>query len=152
MKTDLLIEKTRTLVEALPYIKQYAGKTVVVKYGGNAMTDTPEFERSESGSGTVALPGARSPFAYDWSDSAGGALVEAYVLIQTQPGPGGRGVSRDVVRLKGIVSADDVSGPYDVIARGQASSLDQLAGPVVTGIQAIEGVLRTLVCPVVHLH
>jgi acetylglutamate kinase len=39
VKTDLLIEKARTLVEALPYIKEYAGKTVVVKYGGNAMSD-----------------------------------------------------------------------------------------------------------------
>lgn len=27
------------LVEALPYIQRYAGKTIVVKYGGNAMTD-----------------------------------------------------------------------------------------------------------------
>ncbi len=28
-----------TLIQALPYIQQYAGKTVVVKYGGNAMLD-----------------------------------------------------------------------------------------------------------------
>lgn len=33
------------LVEALPYIQQYAGKTIVVKYGGNAMTD-PELQKS----------------------------------------------------------------------------------------------------------
>lgn len=39
MKTDVLIEKARTLVEALPYIKRYAGKVVVVKYGGGAMSD-----------------------------------------------------------------------------------------------------------------
>lgn len=39
MKTDLLIDKARTLVEALPYIKRYAGKVVVVKYGGGAMAD-----------------------------------------------------------------------------------------------------------------
>ena len=30
----------RVLVEALPYILQYDQKTIVVKYGGNAMTDT----------------------------------------------------------------------------------------------------------------
>lgn len=28
-----------TLVEALPYIQSYSGKTIVIKYGGNAMTD-----------------------------------------------------------------------------------------------------------------
>ncbi|MCB1943756.1 MAG: acetylglutamate kinase, partial [Candidatus Accumulibacter sp.] len=27
------------LAEALPYIKRFHGKTIVVKYGGNAMTD-----------------------------------------------------------------------------------------------------------------
>lgn len=39
LERDALIQKARTLVEALPYIKRYSGKTVVVKYGGNAMTD-----------------------------------------------------------------------------------------------------------------
>ena len=34
-----LIEKANILAEALPYIHKLAGKTVVVKYGGNAMTD-----------------------------------------------------------------------------------------------------------------
>ncbi|MEZ5454272.1 MAG: acetylglutamate kinase [Thiothrix sp.] len=33
------------LMEALPYIQKYAGKTIVVKYGGNAMTD-PELQQS----------------------------------------------------------------------------------------------------------
>lgn len=36
--TSALIDKARTLVEALPYITRYAGAVVVVKYGGNAMT------------------------------------------------------------------------------------------------------------------
>ncbi len=31
--------KAQTLAEALPWLKQYHGKTIVVKYGGNAMTD-----------------------------------------------------------------------------------------------------------------
>ena len=31
--------KAKTLAEALPWLKQYHGKTIVVKYGGNAMTD-----------------------------------------------------------------------------------------------------------------
>ena len=32
-------QKVATLVEALPYIRRFHGKTIVVKYGGNAMTD-----------------------------------------------------------------------------------------------------------------
>lgn len=34
-----LIKKANILVEALPYIRTFAGKTVVIKYGGKAMTD-----------------------------------------------------------------------------------------------------------------
>ena len=36
-------EKAATLVEALPWLKQLSGRTVVVKYGGNAMT-SPELQ------------------------------------------------------------------------------------------------------------
>src|SRR5574340_484011 len=34
-----LIAKADVLLDALPYIRRYAGKTMVVKYGGHAMTD-----------------------------------------------------------------------------------------------------------------
>jgi acetylglutamate kinase len=33
------IDKVKTLLEALPYITKFSGKTVVIKYGGSAMTD-----------------------------------------------------------------------------------------------------------------
>ena len=36
---DQVIEKAQTLIEAMPYIKKFQGKTVVVKYGGSAMLD-----------------------------------------------------------------------------------------------------------------
>jgi len=34
---DKYIEKANILIEALPYIRQLSGKTVVIKYGGSAM-------------------------------------------------------------------------------------------------------------------
>ncbi len=34
-----ILAKTETLIEALPYLQRYAGKTFVVKYGGHAMGD-----------------------------------------------------------------------------------------------------------------
>ncbi len=37
---DELIQRANILVEALPYIQKLSGKTVVIKYGGNAMVDT----------------------------------------------------------------------------------------------------------------
>ena len=37
-------ERAQILVEALPYIRRFAGKTVVVKYGGNAIAGTSEHD------------------------------------------------------------------------------------------------------------
>jgi acetylglutamate kinase len=37
--TQTAADKTKVLTEALPYIKRFHGKTIVIKYGGNAMTD-----------------------------------------------------------------------------------------------------------------
>src|SRR3569832_1885722 len=36
-------EKAEILAQALPYIRRFHGKTIVIKYGGNAMTD-PELQ------------------------------------------------------------------------------------------------------------
>jgi len=78
-------------------------------------------------------------------------MVEAIVLIRVTPGPAGRAVSKQVAGIRGVVSAEDVSGPYDVIARLRARSLDELGKLVVAEIQGLGGVVRTLTCPVVHL-
>src|SRR3546814_4805709 len=42
--TPAMLAKAETLVEALPYLQRYAGRTFVVKYGGHAMGD-PELAR-----------------------------------------------------------------------------------------------------------
>lgn len=36
---DVILQKAQTLIEAMPYIKKFNGKTIVVKYGGSAMLD-----------------------------------------------------------------------------------------------------------------
>jgi DNA-binding Lrp family transcriptional regulator len=76
--------------------------------------------------------------------------VEAYVLIQTEVGKSTE-VARAIGALQGVVSAGDTSGPYDVIARVEADTLDALGAMVVSSLQSIEGVVRTLTCPVVNL-
>jgi DNA-binding Lrp family transcriptional regulator len=76
--------------------------------------------------------------------------VSAYVLIQTEVGKAAQ-VANEVREIDGVVSADDVTGPYDVIARAQADSVDELGKMVVSRIQMIDGITRTLTCPVVNL-
>ena len=77
-------------------------------------------------------------------------VVHAYVLIQTDVGQAA-GVARQIGEIPGVVVAEDVTGPYDVIARVEASSIDELGRLVVSHVQLIEGITRTLTCPVVHL-
>ena len=77
-------------------------------------------------------------------------MVEAYVLIQTEVGKA-KVVVDEVRLIEGITSADDVTGPYDVIVRAEAGDVDQLGRLVVANIQAISGITRTLTCPIVHL-
>jgi DNA-binding Lrp family transcriptional regulator len=76
--------------------------------------------------------------------------VRAYVLIQTEVGKAAA-VAAQIGALEGIVSADDVTGPYDVIATAEAASVDDLGKMVVSRVQMIEGITRTLTCPVVNL-
>ena len=38
-KMDIIMQKANTLIEALPYIRRFNGKTIIVKYGGSAMLD-----------------------------------------------------------------------------------------------------------------
>ena len=75
-------------------------------------------------------------------------MVWAYVLIQTEVGQTGR-VAREVAEITG--SAVPVAGPYDIIAIVEAASIDDLGTMVVSRIQGVKGVTRTLTCTVVHI-
>jgi DNA-binding Lrp family transcriptional regulator len=76
--------------------------------------------------------------------------VTAYVLIQTEVGKAAS-VAAQVRAIPGVVAADDVTGPYDVIVRADAGSVDELGQMIVSRLQMIEGITRTLTCPVVNL-
>jgi len=77
-------------------------------------------------------------------------VVTAYILIQTEVGKAAQ-VARDIVAIPGVRQAEDVTGPYDVIVRAEARSIDELGRLVVARVQAVDGITRTLTCPVVHL-
>jgi DNA-binding Lrp family transcriptional regulator len=76
--------------------------------------------------------------------------VTAYVLIQTEVGKAAQ-VAKQVAGIDGVIAADDVIGPYDVIVRAEAESVDELGRMVVGKVQSIDGITRTLTCQVVHL-
>ena len=76
--------------------------------------------------------------------------VQAYVLIQTEVGKAAQ-VAAEVRKIDGVRTADDVTGPYDVIVSAVAESVDDLGKMVVSRVQMVDGITRTLTCPVVNL-
>ena len=77
-------------------------------------------------------------------------MVQAYILVQTEVGRSAA-VAGQITELPGVISAEDVTGPYDVIVRTEADTMDDLGKMIVARIQVIEGITRTLTCPVVNL-
>jgi DNA-binding Lrp family transcriptional regulator len=78
-------------------------------------------------------------------------MLSAYVLIETEVGKVAH-VAQALTKLDGVQLAEDLAGPYDVIARLQAPSLDELGRLVVSRIQLLDGVTRTVTCIVLHRH
>ena len=77
-------------------------------------------------------------------------MVQAYILVQTEVGKAAK-VAKEISGISGVTSAEDVTGPYDVIVRAEARSVDELGKLVVARVQAVDGITRTLTCPVVNL-
>jgi len=76
--------------------------------------------------------------------------VHAYVLIQTDIGRAAQ-VAEQVSAIEGVVTAESVTGPYDVIVQAEAPSMDDLGRMVVRDVQQIEGITRTITCPIVKI-
>ncbi len=77
-------------------------------------------------------------------------MVQAYILVQTEVGKAAA-VATEIAELTGVIAAEDVTGPYDVIVRAEADSVDELGQLVVARVQGVSGITRTLTCPVVNL-
>jgi DNA-binding Lrp family transcriptional regulator len=77
-------------------------------------------------------------------------VVQAYILVQTEVGKAAA-VAAEITSIRGVISAEDVTGPYDVIVRAEAEDVDRLGQLVVARVQSVGGITRTLTCPVVHL-
>jgi len=76
--------------------------------------------------------------------------VQAYILVQTGVGRAAE-VATKIRDITGVTLAEDVTGPYDVIVRAEAASVDELGSLVVAQVQTVEGITRTVTCPVVHI-
>jgi len=69
------------------------------------------------------------------------------MLIQTEVGRA-EVVAKQLTSLPGVLSSEYVTGPYDVVVRVGAATLDELNDNVVSHIQHVTGITRTLTCPI----
>lgn len=76
-------------------------------------------------------------------------MVQAYILIQTEVGKS-TSVAAAIGRISGVTATSEVTGPYDVISRIEAGSVEELGTMVIAKIQDVPGISRTLTCTVVH--
>jgi DNA-binding Lrp family transcriptional regulator len=77
-------------------------------------------------------------------------MINAYVFVQVRVGRSAE-VASEIARIESVTSSEVVTGPYDVIARAEAADMDDLGKLVLARIQAVDGVTRTLTCPVMKL-
>jgi len=100
--------------------------------GSDRLTVTPLLQRVTENEGAIRM------------------VVQAYILIQTDVGKAAE-VAKAIAAVKGVTLAEDVTGPYDVIVRAEARNVDELGKLVVAKVQTLDGITRTLTCPVVHI-
>jgi DNA-binding Lrp family transcriptional regulator len=77
-------------------------------------------------------------------------VVQAYILIQTEVGKA-HDVATAIGKISGVLRVDAVTGPYDVVVLAEAHTVDDLGGLIVSKVQNVLGIMRTLTCSVVNL-
>jgi DNA-binding Lrp family transcriptional regulator len=75
--------------------------------------------------------------------------MEAFIFLQTQVGTDAQ-VARLVGELPGVISVDVVNGPHDVVVRAEADSIDELGKVILRPMAQIDGITRTLTCPIMR--
>jgi DNA-binding Lrp family transcriptional regulator len=73
------------------------------------------------------------------------AMTKAYILIETGVGQSVNVVNA-LISKHGVLSADRVAGPYDVIAVIEAEGLKSVGDFVTEHVHTIGGIIRTVTC------
>jgi DNA-binding Lrp family transcriptional regulator len=76
-----------------------------------------------------------------------GMNVQAYILIQTDVGKASS-VAHAIAAIAGVTLAEGITGPYDVIMRAEAATMEDFGRLILSKVQAVPGITRTLTCPV----
>ena len=75
--------------------------------------------------------------------------MRAYILIQTEPGREAD-VAKSAADVHGVLRTAVVTGPYDVVVVAEAPDVHTLGRRVLRRLQQVDGVTRTMTCPVIR--
>jgi len=76
--------------------------------------------------------------------------VSAYVFVLTEMDKTAS-VADAIREMDGVDEVDVVTGPYDVIVKASADTMDELGRMVLGSVQKVPGINRTITSPVVNL-
>ena len=71
-------------------------------------------------------------------------MIMAYVLVEGAPGKNVKNVRDQMRNIKGVVSAELVTGPYDIVVQIQAKEMSDLTSIVTDKLLAVKGVGKTI--------
>jgi DNA-binding Lrp family transcriptional regulator len=77
-------------------------------------------------------------------------MVQAYVLVEVDPGRA-REVNAAIAKAPGVLSCAVVTGPYDIVVHVFGDDVDSLSRDVQAFVRSVDGVTRTITCPIFHL-
>lgn len=77
-------------------------------------------------------------------------MIRAFVLVQTEVGKPAD-VLAEVTRIPGVLSANHVTGPYEVVVQVEAPTLDDLGRLIIARVQAVPHITRTTTLTVINL-
>jgi len=75
-------------------------------------------------------------------------VVQAYILIRTESGKALH-VKKELAFIPGMKQVDRVMGPFDIISLVEAENTKQIGDNILRDIQSVDGIRRTLTCPVI---
>jgi DNA-binding Lrp family transcriptional regulator len=75
--------------------------------------------------------------------------MEAFILLQVHAGTDAK-VARRVAELPGVLAVSVVTGPHDIVVKAEADSIEELGKRILRPMSEIEGIARTLTCPVMR--
>jgi len=76
-------------------------------------------------------------------------MITAYVLVEGAPGKNVKNVRDQIRNLKGVLSAELVTGPYDIVVQIQGKDMNELTKVVTDKILSTKGVGKTMTLVVI---